>query len=83
MLETIALIRDIFIIVASGLFIVMVLVGGLMAFRLYRSARRSFQNLEELSRNVVRPLSNIMEKAGPVIRLLQRFRSGDGRRDDD
>ena len=82
-METIALIRDIFLIVASGLFIGMVLVGGVMALRLYRSARRSMKNVEEFSRNVVRPLSNIMEKAGPVIRLLQRLRSGDGRSGDD
>ena len=82
-METIALIRDIFLIVATGLLIVMVLVGGVMALRLYRSARRSLQNLEEFSRNVLRPLIDIMERAGPVIRLLQRFRSGDGRRDDD
>ena len=82
-METIALIRDIFVIVASGLFIVMVLVGGVMALRLYRSASRSVRNLEEFSRNVVRPLSNLMEKAGPVIRLLQRLRSGGERGDDD
>ncbi len=82
-METIALIRDIFLIVASGFFIGMVLVGGVMALRLYRSVRRSVRNVEEFSRNVVRPLSNIVEKAGPVIRLLQRLRSGDGRSDDD
>ena len=82
-METIALIRDIFLIVASGLFIGIVLVGGVMAFRFYRAARRSVRNVEEFSRNVVRPLSNIVEKAGPVIRLVQRLRSGERRNDDD
>ena len=82
-METIALIRDIFLIVASGLFIGMVLVGGVMGFRLYRSAKLSVRNVEESFRNVAKPLSNIAEKAGPVIRLVQRLRSGEKRSEDD
>ena len=82
-MEAIAIIRDIFLIVASGLFIGIVLVGGALAFRFYRSARRSVRNVQEFSRNVVRPLSNIVEKAGPVIRLVQRLRSGERRREGD
>ena len=82
-METIAIIRDIFLIVASGLFIGIVLVGGVMAFRFYRSARRTVRNVEEFSRKVVRPLSDIVEKAGPVFRLVQRLRSGERRREDD
>ena len=82
-METIAVIRNIFLIVASGLFIGMVLVGGVMTFRFYRSARRSVRNVEEFFRDVIRPLSNIVEKAGPVIRLVQRLRSGERRSEDD
>ena len=82
-IEALATIRDIFLIVATGLFIVIALVGGVMAFRLYLSVRRSVRNVEEFSRKVVRPLSDIVDKVGPVIRLVQRLRSGERRSDDD
>ena len=81
-IETLAIIRDIFLIAATGLFIVMVLVGGVMAFRLYRSVRRSVRNVEEFSKKVVRPLSNILEKVGPLIRLIQQLRSRESRSED-
>ena len=82
-IETLAIIRDIFLISATGLFIVIFLVGGVIAFRLYRSVRRSVRNVEEFYGKVVRPLSDIVDKAGPVIRLIQRLRSGERRSDDD
>ena len=82
-METIALIRDIFLIVATGLLILILLVGGVMAFRLYRSARRSVRTVEEFSTNVVRPLGDFVERAGPVIRLVQRLRSSERRSGDD
>ena len=82
-IEALATIRDIFLIVATGLFIVIFLVGGVMAFRLYRSVRRSVRNVEEFSRKVIGPLGDIVDKAGPVIRLVQRFRSGERRSEDD
>ena len=82
-IETLAIIRDIFLIVATGLFIVILLVGGVMAFRLYRSVRRSVRNVEEFSRKVLGTLSDILDKAGPVIRLIQRLRSGERRSEDD
>lgn len=59
------------------------LVGGVIAFRLYRSVRRSVRNVEEFYGKVVRPLSDIVDKVGPVIRLIQRLRSGERRSDDD
>ena len=82
-IETLAVIRDIFLIVATGLFVVIFLVGGVIAFRLYRSVRRSVRNVEEFYGKVVRPLSDIVDKAGPLIRLVQRLRSGERRSDDD
>ena len=82
-IDTLATVRDIFLIVAAGLFIVVVLAGGVMAFRLYRLVRSSVRNMEEFSRKVVRPLSNIVEKAGPVIRFVQTLRSGERRSEDE
>ena len=62
---------------------VIVLVGGVMAFRLYRSVRRSVGNVEEFSRNVIRPLTNIVEVASTVIRFVLRTRSPERRSNDE
>ena len=81
--------RDVFIIVYTGVFSVVMLVSGVLIFRLYRSARRVIKNMEEISGivldRVARPLTSLpplMEIANYVLGLVQEFRSR-GRRSDD
>ena len=89
-LGTLAVIRDIFIIVASGVFVLVLLVAGWLAFGLYRPLRRAARNLEGLSEiivnRVVGPLSNLpslAEVAKNVMGLVQQYRAGERRNDDD
>ncbi len=50
--ETIALLRDLFIIVASGLFIVIFLGTGIGAFVLFRRVSRILKNVEHITGDV-------------------------------
>ena len=68
----------------------MLLVTGLLLFRLYRSARRVTQNLEEISsivlNRVARPLSTLpplIEVVKYVLGLVQQYRSRERRNEDD
>jgi hypothetical protein len=92
--ETIALIKDLFIIVASGVFILVLLGIGLMALRIYMRVyppiRRTAQNLEQTSQivyNVVsQPMnlvSGIMEAASSLAGVVERFRSRERRNEED
>jgi hypothetical protein len=80
--ELIALIRDILIIVASGIFILILLGVAFVLLRLYPSVRRITRNVEESShilRNVVsKPLNLatvIVELVNRVTGLVAQFRS--------
>ncbi len=82
--------RDIFIIVFTGIFSIVLLVIAILAFRLYRSARRVTGNMEEISGivldRVARPLTTLpplIEIANYVLGLIQEFRSRGRRSDDD
>jgi hypothetical protein len=88
--ELIALIRDILIIVASGIFILILLGVAFVLLRLYPSVRRITRNVEESSnilRNVVsNPLNlatAIVELVNRVTGLVAQFRSREGRNEDE
>ena len=88
-IETISTIRDIFIIVFTGIFILVLLVVSLLGFRLMRSVRRTVRNVEEVSsiivNRVARPLSNLpalAEVARTVMGLVQQYRSRERRNED-
>jgi Mg2+/Co2+ transporter CorB len=78
----IALIRDILIIVAAGIFILILLVVAFILLRLYPSIRRITRNVEESSNillNVVsKPLNLVtafLELVNRVTGLVAQFRS--------
>jgi len=88
-IETISTIRDVFIIVLTGIFILVLLVGGFLAFGIFRSVRRTVRNVEEVTsiivNRVARPLSNIPGLAGvarTVLGLVQQYRSRERRNED-
>ncbi len=82
--------RDVFIIAFTGIFSVVLLVIAILAFRLYRSARRVTGNMEEISGivldRVARPLTSLpplIEIANYVVGLVQEYRSRGRRSEDD
>ena len=86
----IALIRDILIIVAAGIFILILLVVAFILLRLYPSIRRITRNVEESSNillNVVsKPLNLVtafLELVNRVTGLVAQFRSRERRNEDD
>ena len=90
----IALIRDIFIIVNSGIFIIILLGAGYVLFRVYRqlypSVLRTTRNLEESSNLVVNILSQpvnlitaLLEVTNRVWRTVEQFIKREGRNEDD
>jgi hypothetical protein len=88
--EIIALIRDILIIVASGIFILILLGVAFILLRLYPSVRRITRNVEESSNillNVVsKPLNlvtAIVELVNRVTGLVTQFRSRERRNEDE
>ena len=88
--ELIALIRDILIIVASGIFILILLGVAFVLLRLYPSVRRITRNVEESSnilRNVVsKPLNlapAIVDLLNRVTGLVAQFRSRERKNEDE
>lgn len=86
----IALIRDILIIVAAGIFILILLVVAFILLRLYPSIRRITRNVEESSNillNVVsKPLNlvtAILELVNRVTGLMAQIRSRERRNEDE
>lgn len=86
----IALIRDILIIVAAGVFILILLVVAFILLRLYPSIRRITRNVEESSNillNVVsKPLNLVtafLELVNRVTGLVAQFRSRERRNEDE
>lgn len=93
-LEKIALIRDIFIIVNSGVFIIILLGAGYALFRAYRqlypSVLRTTRNLEESSNIVVNILSQpvnlittLLEVTNRVWGTVEQFIKRERRNEDD
>ncbi len=93
-MEIIALIRDIFIIVNSGIFIIILLGAGYVLFRVYRqlypSVLRTTRNLEESSNLVVNILSQpvnlitaLLEVTNRVWGTVEQFIKREGRNEDD
>ena len=92
--EKIALIRDIFIIVNSGVFIIILIGLGVVVFRVYRqfypTVLRTSRNLEEGSGILLNLVSQPMNLIGSVVELLNRlwglvenFKNRERRNDDD
>ena len=90
----IALIRDIFIIVNSGIFIIILLGAGYVLFRVYRqlypSVLRTTRNLEESSNIVVNILSQpvnlitaLLEVTNRVWGTVEQFIKRERRNEDD
>ncbi len=93
-LEKIALIRDIFIIVNSGIFIIILLGAGYVLFRVYRqlypSVLRTTRNLEESTNIVVNILSQpvnlittLLEVTNRVWGTVEQFIKRERRNEDD
>ncbi len=93
-IEKIALIRDIFIIVNSGIFIIILLGAGYVLFRVYRqlypSVLRTTRNLEESSNIVVNILSQpvnlittLLEVTNRVWGTVEQFIKRERRNEDD
>ncbi len=93
-MDKIALIRDIFIIVNSGVFIIILIGLGVVVFRVYRqfypSVLRTSRNLEEGSGILLNLVSQPMNLIGSVVELLNRlwglvenFKNRERRNDDD
>lgn len=70
--EIIALIRDIIIIVASGVSIVILLGVGYVLLRLYPSIKRTTQNVEQSSSIIHNFVSQPLSLIGAVVELLNR-----------
>ena len=92
--DKIALIRDIFIILNLGVFIIILIGLGVVMFRVYRqfypSVLRTTRNLEEgsgiLLNLVSQPLNLIgsaMEMINRVLGLVENFKNRERRNDDD
>ena len=93
-LAKIALIRDIFIIVNSGIFIIILLGAGYVLFRVYRqlypSVLRTTRNLEESTNIVVNILSQpvnlittLLEVTNRVWGTVEQFIKRERRNEDD
>ena len=93
-MEKIALIRDIFIIVNSGVFIIILIGLGVVVFRVYRqfypSVLRTSRNLEEGSGILLSLVSQPMNIIGTVLEVINRvwglvenFKNRERRNDDD
>lgn len=87
---TIAIIRDLFIIVFTGTFTLVLLVTWLWMFRLNRSVHQAGKNLEEISsivlNRVARPLGTLpplMDVFKYVLGWIQEYRSRERRDEDD
>ena len=77
--ETIAVIRDLSIIVAAVVFIMVFVPAGILYFRLYRSLSRVGRNMENITstllETVVRPLTtltSLLEVVNHIVGLVQR-----------
>ncbi len=74
--EKIALIRDIFIIVNSGVFVIILIGLGVVVFRVYRqfypSVLRTSRNLEEGSGLLLSLVSPPMNLIGSAVELINR-----------
>lgn len=72
--QQIALIRDLFLIAASIVFMVIAVPVAVLYFRMFRTMHRAAQNLESISSTVldqvVRPLSSLAALMGLVERLV-------------
>ncbi len=93
-MEKIALIRDIFIIVNSGVFIIILIGLGVVTFRVYRqfypSVLRTSRNLEEgsgillsLVSQPVNLIGSALEMVNRVWGLVENFKNRERRNDDD
>ena len=89
-IETIAVIRDLSIIVVTVSLTLFLIVLSIWLFRLYRSVKRILRNVEEGSSiiltRVIEPLSalpTLTDIGGTVIGFFQRFISKDGRGEED
>ena len=87
-LEIIALIRDISIIVASGIFSVILLICGFIVLRLYPPIKRTTRTLERSSGIVLNLVSQPLSLASALadliktgMRLVTRFRKEDREED--
>ncbi|PKB64805.1 MAG: hypothetical protein BZY80_01660 [SAR202 cluster bacterium Io17-Chloro-G2] len=85
-IETIAAIRDLSIIVLTGVAVIVLLMGGLSFYRLSRSVQRTARNVEAISEilldSVARPLRNIptiLESGKNVLGWVQEYLSKDRR----
>ena len=89
--EAVALIRDLFVIVATGVFAIVALVAGLLFFMVFQSVRRATRNAEEISsiilNRVVKPLGSLTtafdEVVARVLGMIQEYRSKERRNEDD
>jgi hypothetical protein len=92
--ETIAMIRDISIIAASGVVALVFLVAGFILLRVYlqiyltlRRAARKFEQSSDLVLNVVsQPLnmvSAIVDLVNRVLGVVEQFRNKERRKDDE
>ena len=74
--EKIALIRDIFIIVNSGVFVIILIGLGVVVFRVYRqfypSVLRTSRNLEESSGILLSLVSPPMNLIGSAVEVINR-----------
>ena len=92
--DKIELIRDIFIIVNSGVFIIILIGLGVVVFRVYRqfypSVLRTSRNLEEGSGILLNLVSQPMNLIGSALEMINRvwglvenFKNRERRKDDD
>ena len=92
--DKIALIRDIFVIVNSGVFIIILIVLGVVVFRVYRqlypSVLRTSRNLEQgsgillnLVSQPVNLIGSAMEMINRVWGLVENFKNRERRNEDD
>ena len=87
--ETIALIRDISVIIAAGVFTAILLAVGYVLMRLYPLTRRTLQSVEQTSSMVhsmvSQPLglvSGVVELLNRVLAMVNHFRSRNQEVDD-
>ncbi len=71
--ETIALIRDISVIIAAGVFTLILLAVGFVLMRLYPLTRRTLQSVEQTSSLVHSMVSQPLGLVSGVVELLNRI----------
>ena len=71
--ETIALIRDISVIIAAGVFTIILLAVGFVLMRLYPITRRTLQSVEQTSSMVHSMVSQPLVLVSGVVELLNRI----------